>query len=47
MSDTVTCRNCGFVNTASDEFCGNCGRFLEWSTEPGGAAEGTAPPAAS
>jgi hypothetical protein len=38
----MICKNCGFQNAAGDEFCGNCGRFLEWSAEAGeeGAAEG-------
>ena len=41
---TVVCRQCGTTNTAGDQFCGNCGTFLEWSSEP---AEGPAPAAAA
>jgi len=37
---TVVCRQCGTTNTAGDQFCGNCGTFLEWSSEP---VEGVAP----
>jgi len=39
---TVVCRQCGTTNTAGDQFCGNCGTFLEWSSEP---VEGAAPAA--
>jgi double zinc ribbon protein len=39
---TVVCRQCGTTNTAGDQFCGNCGTFLEWSSEP---ADGPAPAA--
>jgi hypothetical protein len=39
---TVVCRQCGTTNTAGDQFCGNCGTFLEWSSEP---AESPAPAA--
>lgn len=41
---TVVCRQCGTMNTAGDQFCGNCGTFLEWSSEP---AEGPAPAVAA
>ena len=40
---TVVCRQCGTTNAAGDQFCGNCGTFLEWSSEP---VEGSAPAAA-
>ena len=40
---TVVCRQCGTTNTAGDQFCGNCGTFLEWLSEP---VEGAAPAAA-
>jgi len=40
---TVVCRQCGTTNTAGDQFCGNCGTFLEWSSEP---VEAAAPAAA-
>lgn len=34
----VICSNCGFQNAAGDEFCGNCGRYLEFAgtSEAGG-----------
>jgi hypothetical protein len=32
--DRVICRQCGTSNAAGDQFCGNCGTFLEWSAEP-------------
>jgi hypothetical protein len=35
----VVCYQCGATNTADDQFCGNCGVFLEWAAEP--AAAGT------
>jgi hypothetical protein len=35
---TVICRQCGTVNNAEDQFCGNCGAFLEWTAEPADAA---------
>jgi hypothetical protein len=41
----MTCPNCGFQNAAGDQFCGSCGKFLEWSSEAGEAAEGTQPAA--
>ncbi|MGI8928522.1 MAG: double zinc ribbon domain-containing protein [Candidatus Limnocylindrales bacterium] len=30
----MICGNCGFQNQLGDEFCGSCGKFLEWATEP-------------
>jgi hypothetical protein len=27
----VICKNCGFSNADGDEFCGNCGKYLEFS----------------
>ncbi len=35
-ADRVICYRCGTSNAAGDQFCGNCGVFLEWS--PGAAA---------
>jgi ribosomal protein L40E len=29
----MICTKCGFQNSPGDEFCGNCGTFLEWSGE--------------
>ena len=29
----MICTKCGFQNSVGDEFCGNCGTFLEWSGE--------------
>ena len=29
----MICGNCGFQNQPGDEFCGSCGKFLEWATE--------------
>jgi hypothetical protein len=29
----VICKNCGFHNAEGDEFCGNCGQYLEWNSE--------------
>jgi len=37
----MICTKCGFQNSVGDEFCGNCGTFLEWS----GEAESTTPAA--
>jgi ribosomal protein L32 len=41
-ADMVVCRQCGTLNASGDQFCGNCGTFLEWSAEPieGAAAPG-------
>ena len=30
----MICSNCGYRNQAGDEFCGSCGKFLEWSAVP-------------
>lgn len=38
-SPTVICRQCGTVNNAEDQFCGNCGAFLEWTAEPAEAVD--------
>lgn len=38
----MICRNCGFHNEPGDEFCGSCGKFLEWSGADGQAATGAA-----
>ena len=27
----VICKNCGFSNADGDEFCGNCGKYLEFT----------------
>lgn len=32
MGDPITCPECGFRNGPGDEFCGQCGRYLGWST---------------
>ncbi|NEE39576.1 hypothetical protein G3M53_81065, partial [Streptomyces sp. SID7982] len=29
----IICRRCGGRNRDSDDFCGSCGAFLEWSGE--------------
>src|SRR5690242_19131602 len=29
----IVCTNCGNHNEDSDEFCGSCGKFLEWVGE--------------
>lgn len=29
----ILCSTCGYENEGSDEFCGSCGAFLEWSGE--------------
>ncbi len=45
----IICTNCGNHNEDSDEFCGSCGKFLEWVGErveaPVAAVEETAEPA--
>ena len=28
----MICRHCGFQNAPGDEFCGNCGKYLEWDS---------------
>ncbi|MBW3615205.1 MAG: hypothetical protein KY439_07855 [Actinobacteria bacterium] len=38
----IVCTNCGNHNEDSDEFCGSCGKFLEWV---GQRIEAPAPPA--
>ncbi len=38
-ADEVICRQCGTANAAADQFCGNCGAFLEWTAEPAAAGE--------
>ncbi len=38
---TVVCPNCGHENDADEQFCGNCGFFLEWA-----GSAGSSPPAA-
>ncbi len=35
MSEHITCPECGFQNQPGDEFCGQCGRYLGWSTGGG------------
>ena len=39
----MICKNCGFQNAPGDEFCGNCGRYLEWSAEAGEGDAAEAP----
>ncbi|SCF78518.1 hypothetical protein GA0115280_11219, partial [Streptomyces sp. Cmuel-A718b] len=29
-----SCPACGTANGESDDFCGNCGSYLGWSSEP-------------
>ena len=29
----IVCTSCGHENDDSDEFCGSCGDYLEWSGE--------------
>ncbi|WP_307819448.1 zinc ribbon domain-containing protein, partial [Streptomyces sp. MBT98] len=29
-----SCPACGTANGESDDFCGNCGAYLGWSSEP-------------
>jgi hypothetical protein len=41
----VICRQCGTSNPAGDQFCGNCGAFLEWTAEPIDGAASTGTPA--
>jgi len=38
----IVCYQCGASNTADDQFCGNCGVFLEWAAEPAAAVTPTA-----
>lgn len=35
----MICSNCGFQNAADDQFCGSCGKFLDWTgaADSGGA----------
>ena len=38
----IICKKCGTQNTGGDQFCGNCGAFLEWEGEviaPDGATD--------
>ena len=43
----MICSNCGFNNAAGDQFCGSCGKFLEWNADPASEpmAESAAEPA--
>jgi hypothetical protein len=42
----IVCRNCGHENESGAAFCGNCGKFLEWTGEqpPEPPAPGPAAP---
>jgi hypothetical protein len=35
----MICNNCGFQNAPGDQFCGSCGKFLEWTADAGAAEE--------
>ena len=41
----IVCTNCGNHNEDSDEFCGSCGKFLEWVGEKVAAPAAPAGPA--
>jgi len=36
----MICRHCGFQNAPGDEFCGNCGKYLEWDSGAGAGQAG-------
>ncbi|HUG48607.1 MAG TPA: zinc ribbon domain-containing protein [Candidatus Limnocylindria bacterium] len=41
----MICSNCGFQNAAGDQFCGSCGKFLEWTgAEPEPESSAGEPP---
>jgi zinc ribbon protein len=40
----VICKNCGFSNADGDEFCGNCGKYLEFSGVVAEETPATPPP---
>lgn len=39
----IICKKCGTQNTGGDQFCGNCGAFLEWEGEVIAQDPGTTP----
>jgi hypothetical protein len=43
-ADRVICYQCGTSNAAGDQFCGNCGVFLEWSPGPAASTPGAVAP---
>jgi hypothetical protein len=43
----VVCYQCGASNDAGDQFCGNCGVFLEWAAEPAAVAAPEVDPGAA
>jgi hypothetical protein len=46
-TDRVICYQCGTSNAAGDQFCGNCGVFLEWSPGPAASTSRAVAPGAA